>query len=173
MQKTIDLGKVDYEGRGYKANLVTITIELRDGRLAMSGDIWDARHSDIVGGGQNYDDIARLFPSAPKVQRMIEVWKRWHINTMRAGCEHQRAEGWDTRPIDPSKPLNAFGKHFEGQRDDLPNMLAWVRPSEHPEGLLTKPCPTCGYRYGTQWLPEPLPDDIVAEVTGWLTDCDS
>lgn len=33
----------------------------------------------------------------------------------------------------------------------------WVNPEEHPEGLLSKECKTCGYRYGTSWLYEPLP----------------
>jgi hypothetical protein len=38
----------------------------------------------------------------------------------------------------------------------------WVRPDEHPAGILTKPCPTCGYKYGSAWLYEPLPADVVA-----------
>lgn len=39
-----------------------------------------------------------------------------------------------------------------------------VKPDEHPEGVLCKPCPTCGYGYGTAWLYEPLPDDVVAFI---------
>lgn len=38
----------------------------------------------------------------------------------------------------------------------------WVKPDEHPAGILTKPCPVCGYRYGSAWLYEPLPADVVA-----------
>jgi hypothetical protein len=37
----------------------------------------------------------------------------------------------------------------------------WVRPEEHPRGLLCKPCPTCGYKYGSAWKYEPLPADVV------------
>ena len=33
--------------------------------------------------------------------------------------------------------------------------------SEHPEGLLSKPCPTCGYPYGSAWLYDPLPPDVI------------
>ena len=36
----------------------------------------------------------------------------------------------------------------------------WVRYSEHPEGLLCKPCEVCGYKYGTAWLKEELPDAV-------------
>lgn len=31
----------------------------------------------------------------------------------------------------------------------------------HPEGMLCKPCEECGYRYGTAWLYEPVPEDVL------------
>src|SRR5215472_8685565 len=68
--------------------------------------------------------------------RLLAVWERWHLNDMHAGCEHQRTEGWEKRPIDPNKPTYAYGKHFVGQRSDSWNMLTWVTRSEHPDGLL-------------------------------------
>lgn len=40
-------------------------------------------------------------------------------------------------------------------------MAGWVKPEEHPDGLLTKQCPTCGYCYGTAWLYRPLPQDVI------------
>lgn len=40
----------------------------------------------------------------------------------------------------------------------------WLRPSEHPAGLLTKPCPVCGYEYGSESRKEPLPAEVVAEL---------
>lgn len=40
----------------------------------------------------------------------------------------------------------------------------WVRHEEHPDGLLSKPCPVCGYKYGSAWRKEPLPADVVAAV---------
>jgi hypothetical protein len=43
----------------------------------------------------------------------------------------------------------------------------WVYPSEHPEGMLCKPCEVCGYHYGSGWLYEPIPADVLAEVEGW------
>lgn len=39
--------------------------------------------------------------------------------------------------------------------------LGWLEPEEHPEGLLCRPCPVCGYRYGTAWKYMPIkPDDL-------------
>lgn len=37
----------------------------------------------------------------------------------------------------------------------------WVYPHEHPDGILTKKCETCGYSYGSAWLFEPVPDDVL------------
>lgn len=41
--------------------------------------------------------------------------------------------------------------------------LGWLTPDEHPNGLLERPCPVCGYKYGTVFLyrPIPLKDEIV------------
>lgn len=36
--------------------------------------------------------------------------------------------------------------------------LGWLRESEHPEGLLCRPCPVCGYEYGTSWNFFEIPD---------------
>jgi hypothetical protein len=33
--------------------------------------------------------------------------------------------------------------------------------SEHPEGILMKPCPVCGYKYGTAWNKEELPEEVI------------
>ncbi len=42
--------------------------------------------------------------------------------------------------------------------------LGFLRQEEHPDGLLCRPCPICGYKYGTQWKREEVP----AEIIEWL-----
>jgi hypothetical protein len=109
---TLDLGKVDAEMIGEKRNQVTIEIELRgtlragtreltsygkqpdDLTLSICGNIWNKRHSDIISGGQNYDYILEVLPDHPLAHEIVGVWKRWHLNDMKAGCEHQR--DWPT-----------------------------------------------------------------------------
>lgn len=39
--------------------------------------------------------------------------------------------------------------------------LGWLRPEEHPDGILCKPCPVCGYKYGTLWKKEEVPKDVI------------
>jgi hypothetical protein len=37
----------------------------------------------------------------------------------------------------------------------------WFTPSNHPLGNLSRPCPVCGYRFGSKWLSRPVPDDVI------------
>lgn len=175
--RTVHLGKIDYIGKGQRNCAVDIDVEVRlnkegDLTLSMVGNIWNPRHTDAFSSGQNLEEIATYFPHDKRVLRLVEIWRVWHLNDMKAGCEHQRAEGWDNRPIDPSKPTNTYGKHFEGQKQDSWNLLGWIRPDEHPDGLLGKPCPVCDYKYGTAWLTEPLPLEVVVELNGLTIDGD-
>lgn len=39
--------------------------------------------------------------------------------------------------------------------------LGWLYPTDHPDGILTKPCPVCGYKYGTAWKKEEVPQDVI------------
>ena len=34
-----------------------------------------------------------------------------------------------------------------------------------PSGILCKPCPICGYKYGTSWNYRPIPSDILQKIT--------
>lgn len=155
--------------------VVWAKIEWNDGRLSITGVEGPRSNGDAKGGsgqivGHEWDitDYCEGW-DAELVAKFRAAWDRWHLNDMRAGCAHQRAEGWNERPIDPSKPTTAYGNHIPGKRSSTWNMLVWVRPDEHPEGLLTKPCPTCGYKYGTAWLHEDVPEDVLAFLAGLPT----
>jgi len=134
-------------------------------RLSITGVEGPLRNGNAIGGcGQlsdlTIDEYAQGW-GADLLARFLAAWRAWHLNDMRPGCEHQRAQKWDERPIDPSKPTCSYGKHFAGQRSDSWNMLAWVNREEHPDGLLSYPCPVCGYKYGSSWLREEVPSDVL------------
>lgn len=43
----------------------------------------------------------------------------------------------------------------------------WVYESEHPDGILNKPCPICGYKYGSSWNYFQIPEEdekIIMEI---------
>ncbi len=141
------------------------------------------------------------------VDRFVEVWDKWHLNDMHAGCEHQRALGWGkdkitiytyelTQEVKVKKydienkaadALRAGGvvqytpaeqtiinKPSEINGEELRLIPAgyelthkdkkfsgWVYEYEHPKGVLCKPCPVCGYKYGSAWLTVPVPKEII------------
>lgn len=42
----------------------------------------------------------------------------------------------------------------------------WLNQSEHPDGFLSKPCPVCGYKYGSKWLKREVPADVLEFLQG-------
>jgi hypothetical protein len=70
---------------------------------------------------------------------------------MRPGCVHQAK--WDM-----SKMLE--------MPDGKKREAGWVTVDEHPEGLLNKPCPVCGYKYGSAWNKETVPDGVLDWLCG-------
>ena len=67
----------------------TIDITMDPMRFTMSGEI--TRNRSFQTGGQCIDDIAALYSDNDAVVRLCQLWRRWHLNNMRPGCEHQRA----------------------------------------------------------------------------------
>jgi hypothetical protein len=165
MKKIISFGKIDFNHSGRKNCKVTIEVELRDTdkgkELSISGDIWNPRETDIYSGGQNLDTIIQ-YVKTPKMKRIHEIWKRWHLNGLKAGCVHQREMKWNEARIDPKELPNSHSN-----RDEKGILAIWVYPTEHENGLLTKPCPVCGYKYGSAWLFEELPEEVIKEVESW------
>jgi hypothetical protein len=149
IKKTIQLGKVDYNGTGRKNYAVDIEVELDEaGELHMSGNIWNTTRSDIVQAGQCQDTIAKFFPQDKKVQRMIEVWNEYHLNHMHAGTPAQEKLIEEHQDSFEHYPKS----HYEQARALL---------EEHD--LLVDN----GYKYGSAWLKQELPAEIVEEVASW------
>ena len=161
--------KVIHPGRGRDGEIFC-AIKFADGRLSLTGVEGPLPNGNARGGcGQITIDPSELNLAtgwtSSMVKRFCKVWTEWHLNDMRAGCEHQRTAGWAKRRINTFKPRGTYGKHFPGQRSDSWNMLVWVTRAEHPKGLLSEPCEVCGYKYGSAWLRE----DVPAEVLDFLT----
>ncbi len=160
MQKTITIGTYNVHRNAQNVPVIC-TVTLENGNLSIVGDIKNFCGGQIDSTLREGLENGDFNPAGAWVKTFLDIWDKWHLNNMRAGCEHQRAEGWDQKPIDPSKPLNAYGKFFDGQQTDSWNMWSWIPESENPNGLLSKPCPVCGYKYGTAWKKEELPQDVV------------
>lgn len=65
-------------------------------RVSFMGHFYDkgSRRKDWSGGGQCVDMVEAVTRPAPElaphqVKRLAEIWRRWHLNDMHAGCVHQ------------------------------------------------------------------------------------
>jgi len=167
---TTTINKFVRIGRGPDGD-VYAQIQYEGTRLSITGVVGPTTKGDAASCGQIIGSTWEIREYAPGWDadleaRFRQTWKAWHLNDMRPGCEHQRApadgrEPWSERRIDTSKPKDRYGLHFVGQRTASWNMLGWVRRDEHPLGLLGEPCPTCGYKYGTAWLSEDVPAEVI------------
>ena len=105
----IEVGRVygnQYYSEGFRGSLaVDIEMELKQStkdnlwNFSASGDIWNARHTDIVSGGQNLDHIEEhlnkhefkhLNIKPEQLKRIVELWRKWHLNDLNPACIHQR-----------------------------------------------------------------------------------
>lgn len=89
-------------------------ITYQDGRLRITGVEGPKKNGNCLGSsGQiemNWEPLENLaigWSRATEAQ-FIATWRRWHLNDMRAECEHQRAMGW-TWGTHPSEPCPTCG----------------------------------------------------------------
>jgi hypothetical protein len=153
--KVINPGKVKVFDRLHE---VFVRIEFKGGELILRGVI-GPRHNgncagdcgQIVGKLRDIQVRHRGWRRYGDIEMLQEYWSKYHLNHMHAGCRHQ--DVWDT-----AKELT------------LPD--GWTGPAGrvcfdgHPEGLLHKPCPVCGHKYGTEWKKRRVPRHVLDWLRG-------
>lgn len=121
--------------------------EKKEGRpcLTLLGTVGRGNGMEMAGqifaNGDKHDVLTTPYLDAATLAKLYEIWGRWHLNDMRAGCIHQIAAGWNTKRLESGE--------WEGHA------------YESEGGCLCKPCPVCGYKYGSQWLYEALPQEVI------------
>jgi len=93
---------------------------------------------NLLGWGQIYDEVREIIPA-----RLYEIWKRWHLNDMRAGTFVQE---------EILRQAKASGVELNDY-DDTCNYL------QRFDALVDD-----GYKYGSKWLKEELPREVVDYV---------
>lgn len=66
-----------------------------------------------------------------------------------ANLEYSLTTYTETLPAD-------IAKYYDREHTEI-KALGWLKESEHPDRLLAKACPVCGYKYGTSWVYFPIP----------------
>ncbi|WP_299450047.1 hypothetical protein [uncultured Pigmentiphaga sp.] len=65
---------------------------------------------------------------------------------------------WTDSPESPDAP---DGYMLDPDKSPEKRTLGWLRPSEHPDGLLGKKHPESGNKYGHDWFAEAVPFDVL------------
>lgn len=150
MKKTINFGKIDFCGAGRKINSVDVEMELKEneGRpvLSVCGEVWNARHTDCVAGGQCLDDLTPFFKNNRKFCEIHRLWKSYHLNDMHAGDRAQEEYLRD----------NLKGGYDYGKACEL---LKQAGLYEHD-----------GYKYGHGWIYEPIPEDDLLKIKSIMSE---
>lgn len=218
-----------------------VTIDYHDEKLSLSGVVGPRSNGDCYGSAGQIDmsfkeidprghiTINDVEGNKKIIARLLNVWRRFHMNDTQAACEHQR-QIWKTE-IHKKLRLTSYkwsDKYHAARQaaqdgtmpeyqykewssivcrvdaatidtnspkypsDEIRNLIAegwikedkteekdahWTHFQEHPKGLLCKPCPVCGYKYGTEWKKkavsswairflESLPDNGLASLPG-------
>lgn len=146
--------------------------------LAISAHSWrgpNPPYNDIEQGGQMQGTLREYVErdkftyaegwDKERALRLLAVWDAYHLNDMRAGCEHQRALGWRVvSEYDPQvRALNLAIEKLTGEIEPYRlNALREMRPVDR----IGHECPVCGYRFGSAWRYLPLPEDVLDFVAG-------
>ena len=159
MQEKIEFEHIAYEYAGRWINWTELEVKLREytgkymtidldpiesyTELSICGAVWNSRKTDWVTGGQCLDSMLPHLSHSKRFVRLHSLWERWHLNGMNAGTRIQR---------------NFVNRYLwlTGDRYDYMEVCAALQD----EGLLTDR----KYHYGTAWLVEQLPQDIIQEV---------
>jgi hypothetical protein len=135
MKKIMRIGTIG-TGNGRRASIF-IKAELKEGNLSISGVIGPLSSGNALGGcGQismefehrNAEDNDTRYSNLIKASSikyaagwdkekwldLLDIWEKWHLNNLKAGCEHQRALGWDKGGYDqhPSEPCPVCGYKY-------------------------------------------------------------
>lgn len=139
-----------YGGRWFHTH---IFIEYTDGRLSITGVEGALASGNCLGSCGQIDmdyrkgHLGKDFQmidgwTLPMFRKLLAIWDKWHLNDLKAGCEHQRALGWEADGYDkhPSEPCPTCGYKFgtAWHMVAVPNdVIAWL--FSLPEAA--KPCP--------------------------------
>lgn len=208
-----------------------VRIEYKDSKLSMSGVVAPLSNGNCLGSaGRCVDEIRNGLPTdewtTEMLNKLCDIWDRWHLNDMRPYCEHMRELGWaehtqdkvkiekwtltkeacqkkdnakkraveclkNGEPFYPTKEETVYANMeysidvyndediFEKYGNSYKNAYelkekdclrhsnteyktrGWISYKDHKLGFIGRECPVCGYKYGTAWLKEDVPQDVI------------
>lgn len=151
IQKVVRIGTTKDEGSTF------CEIKFKDGKLSITGVEGPTRGGNargscgqIVMGYKEYDHrgyktLADIKPApgwdTDTIKRFFDVWDRWHLNDMKAGTPAQ--------------------ERFLREHPITDNLNHYTKSCEALAAAGLNPDPETGYKYGSAWLREEVPEDAL------------
>lgn len=92
-------------------------------------------------------EISRIEDSAMKTLKEVGS-----VNISESERKLLNLEYWLTVPTEEA---SKYSKYYKVENTEE-KTSGWVSEDEHPQGVLSKACPECGYKYGSAWVYEPI-----------------
>ena len=93
MKKTLNFGKIDWNGIGRKINLVTVEINLEETKngpaFSACANVWNSKSSDIICGGQCLEELVPFFKDNKIFMTIFSMWEKYHLNDLHPGTQNQ------------------------------------------------------------------------------------
>ena len=149
--KTLLIGtEAGFNRNGSPARLnVFVTVKFDGSRLSITGVSGPMASGDCKGSAgqcvnavRSVDDFAAGW-DASSAARLATIWDRWHLNDTVPGTPRQME--WIRANTFPGYPMEYYVWAVEGLT------AAGLNPDQ-------------GYKYGSAWLTEQVPDTILAEL---------
>lgn len=139
-------------------NKVTVEATLTEsGNFTACVSVWNCNKRDIIMGGQCFDELHGKV-SHPSFKAVYAIWKKWHLNDLKAGCIVQEKAlekaGLEKASYDSQCDyLKKKGLYevstalFDNRREVLPS---------HIQGET--------YCYGTAWIKRIIPEKELTAI---------
>lgn len=174
----IYLGKVNRSGdrlrsHGPLACPVYVTWELKDTatgpEFSAQAEAWNCRRTDVFIAGQCLETFKGMMHG--NARRILEIWRVWHLNGMKAGTVEQEAELDRRAAIEAPKHPECYyqdgtinfhylAQKLVGEMSYYTLACQWLNDA----GLYTVQHDGKPYAYGSAWLHRSLPDSIIQEL---------
>lgn len=134
MEILLDFRKHAFGASRRRLNAVEVEIRLKEGNcLSIVGHVWNAKHTDIIMGGQCQDSIRHIIG-----EKLYNIWEDWHLNDFHPGTEKQESY---------------LAKHNNGKIPEYKKACKILKAAN----LYVDE----GYAYGSSWLKRELPQYVM------------
>lgn len=152
MRKEFFVGSYDVEGKGRKGNRFYIEAELKEnekGQVVFSvcGYSTYSNGKGYMMCGQCLDTMYKYAKVNPTFKKLYRLWKLYHLNSFKAGLPCQE---------------KAVKEYTKNNPYDYTKVCEYLKAKD----LLV----VDGYRYGSSWIYEPIPQEDLEKIKELLAD---